>query len=96
MLPLLNKNSLFINYSDGYPGMAGLGPSQGIRITKKAINKIRNCGVEILLFFISGSWGGDIGEFKQMYGKGASQIDVTQLQPLAKELNKKFLVMGKL
>ena len=42
MAPLLNKNSLFINYSDGYPGMSGMGNSTGIRITKNAIDKIIN------------------------------------------------------
>ncbi|PCI28618.1 hypothetical protein COB55_03635 [Candidatus Wolfebacteria bacterium] len=96
MSPLLNKNSLFINYSDGYPGMDGLGHDQGIRMTKKAVDKIRKSGVEVLSFFISRGGNDDIEEFKQMYGKNSSSIDVTQLSPLARELNKKFLVMGKM
>ena len=95
MKPLLNKNSLFINYSDGYPGMNTMGREEGVRITKKSINKIRNSGVEVLSFLISND-SSDIGDFIRMYGKSSSNINVTGLIPLAKELNKKFLTMGKI
>ena len=96
MKPLLNKNSLFINYSDGYPGMCTMGTQEGIIITKQAVNKIRNSGVEILSFFINENGLDDMNSFKEMYGKGTTNINVTSLIPLAKELNKKFLQMGKL
>lgn len=96
MKPILNKNSVFINYSDGYPGMSTMGTEEGINITKRAINKIRNSGVEILSFFIKDDKCNESMEnFIRMYGKNATNINITGIMPLAKELNKKFLTMGK-
>lgn len=96
MKPLLNKNTLFINFSDGAPGMSGLGGDDGIDVTRDAINKMRGAGVKILSYFI-GSEGGSCGEsFRRMYSDRDSKfIDVNEIAPLAKSINDSFLQVGK-
>lgn len=92
--PILNNRTIFINYSDGQPYMGSLSSNQGIEITKQSIKKMRACGVEVLSFFITDGYdsGYDaMDSFKEMYGKDAVNVSVSNLLELAKELNKKFL-----
>lgn len=96
MKPLLNKNTLFINFSDGAPGMSGLGGNDGVEVTRNAVNKMKNSGVKILSYFI-GDEGYSCGDsFRQMYGNASNFIDVTDIVPLARSINKEFLNMGKI
>ena len=92
--PIMNRRTIFINYSDGQPFMGSMDTDAGVQITKQAIRKMRAAGVQILSFFITD--GGHEGygakdQFQEMYGKDATTISVTSLIPLAKELNSKFL-----
>ena len=93
--PLLNKNTLFINFSDGAPGMSGLGGDDGIEVTRNAVNKMKQSGVKILSYFIGDAGWSCSDSFKQMYGNDATFIDVTDIVPLARSINKNFLMMGK-
>ena len=60
-------------------------------IAKNIVDKMRNVGIRILSFFIE-SWDyeSSLNTFKYMYGKDARSVNVTQIIPLAKELNKLF------
>jgi hypothetical protein len=89
-----NLDSYFINFSDGQPWFNGKGMSYGgeyaIDHTRKQVNKMTNKGIKVLSYFID---GGDYGlaNFQKMYGKGASNISVDELMPLARSLNKMFI-----
>ena len=93
------RDSFFVNYSDGQPYFTSKdyyysGPS-AYRHVKNQIDKFKANGIKVMSFFLSSyDWGGDspsMGAFKKMYGQDAIQINPTQLVPLAKEFNKKFL-----
>tara|TARA_R110000851_G_scaffold14145_5_gene48058 strand:- start:160 stop:2358 length:2199 start_codon:yes stop_codon:yes gene_type:complete len=90
-------DSYFINFSDGYPGFSNkdieYGGDGAIVHTAKQVKKMELAGVKVLSYFISGnsydvSYG--MESFKQMYGKSAEVINVTNLIPLTKTLNKLF------
>jgi len=89
--------SYFINFSDGYPGFSNsdieYGGAGAVAHTAKQVKKMEMAGVKILSYFISGggydaSYGMD--SFKKMYGKSSQAINVTNLIPLTKTLNKLF------
>ena len=93
------RDSFFVNYSDGQPYFTSKdyyysGPS-AYRHVKNQIDKFKANGIKVMSFFLSSyDWGNDspsMGAFKKMYGQDAIQINPTQLVPLAKEFNKKFL-----
>ena len=51
----------------------------------------RHRGIEVMSYFIGSEYGGSLDNFKMMYGKDAVNVEVTNLIPLAKSLNKLFL-----
>ena len=61
--------------------------------TKKMVNKIRGMGVNVLSYFIGDTYDRDryVQDFKTMYGKDASFINVTNVMEVAKTMNKMFL-----
>ena len=85
--------SYFINFSDGQPYFCTNGFNYNgtfaLNHTAKEVKKMTQKGIKILSFFIDG--GNDISKFQRMYGKSAKGINVDQLLPLAKELNKMFI-----
>lgn len=97
MKPLINKDTLFINFSDGAPGMGSLSTATGVKQTRDIINKFRMHGMSILSYYIneSGYEGHDKENFIEMYGKDAAFIDVKSLIDLARSINAIFLKMGK-
>ena len=97
MKPLLSKDSLFVNFSDGAPGMGCLSTATGVKLTRDVINKFKMHGMSILSYYIneSGYEGNDRANFIEMYGKDASFIDVKSLIDLARSINDRFLKMGK-
>lgn len=95
MKPLLNKDTLFINFSDGEPGMNNLSTETGVQVTRNIINKFRASGVNILSYFISHYNNSLSNKFIEMYGKEAELVDVKSVIDLSKTINKKFLEMGK-
>jgi len=89
------KDGYFINFSDGYPNMVNENLPEYSRmnayeIAKHNVDKIRANGVKILSFFITSKVDPDMSRFKMMYGKDATHINVTQVVPLARALNKLF------
>jgi nitric oxide reductase activation protein len=90
------KDQYFINFSDGEPYFETRNFSYhgyvAFRHTKKQVEILRDRGIKILSFFIteheteSLSYG-----FKEMYGADARNINVTNLLPLAKEINSMFV-----
>ena len=89
-----NKDSFFINFSDGEPyfengELTYYGTKANLH-TKKQVDKMIAKGGKVLSYFIGGGYGSSQDNFKQMYGKDASFIDSSELVPLAKSLNKMF------
>jgi hypothetical protein len=93
------KDGYFINFSDGYPNITNENlpyyqRKSAKEIAKYNVDKIRANGIKILSFFVTDKDDDngvtDLSTFKFMYGKDAVNIDVTQVVPLARELNKLF------
>ena len=90
------KDGYFVNFSDGYPNMVNDKlPSykrmNAYEIAKYNVDKIRLSGIKILSFFVVDDNDTPyMNKFKMMYGSDATHIDVTQVVPLARELNKLF------
>lgn len=89
-----NVDNYFINFSDGEPCYRGYIGTNAVEHTRKEVELLRKSGYEILSYFITSperSTGVDQSNFKRMYGKDASFIKPTELNALAKSLNKMFL-----
>jgi hypothetical protein len=98
LISMSGKDGYFINFSDGYPNMVNVKIPEYKRmnayeIAKFNVDKIRNNGIRVLSFYLTDEDedNPDLTKFKFMYGKDAVNIDVTQVVPLARELNKLFL-----
>jgi len=89
-----NMDSYFINFSDGQPYFSSRNLNYcgdfAYTHTAKEISKMVAKDIKVLSFFIDGSKH-DMNSFQRMYGKSAKSINVDQLLPLAKELNKMFI-----
>ena len=86
-----NKESIFINFSDGMPAFLDYKGKLAAEHTKKIVAKIRRKGVKIQSYFISGSeMGFDKYLFTEMYGKDAIFCNIEELNTLAESLNKLF------
>jgi hypothetical protein len=89
-----NQDSYFINFSDGQPYFSNskisYSGASARRHTKKMMDQMRSRGIKVMSYFIGGGYD-DMGDFKQMYGKDAVNVNVTSLIPLAKTLNKLFV-----
>ncbi len=91
-----DKESYFINFSDGEPYCAPkgfyYGGSSAAAHTKTQVEKMRKKGIKILSYFIASYSKDEVSsDFRRMYGEAAANVDVTNLLPLAKTLNKLFL-----
>ena len=94
-----NQDSYFINYSDGAPyygnGDIYYSGREAELHTRKMVTKMRNMGMKVMSYFISGdySYGSDTYKqaFKTMYGNDAEFINVTNVMEISKTMNKKFL-----
>ena len=86
------KIGYFINFSDGYPNMVNgknkKATTYAPEIAKIMVDKMRSVGIRVLAFFIGEGYAFET--FKYMYGKDSKEISITELYPLAKELNKMF------
>ena len=61
--------------------------------TRKQVNKMKNLGIKVLSYYISGEYRyeDDKTSFKTMYGKDAHFINATNMMEVARSMNKKFL-----
>ena len=81
-------DSYLINMSDGLPTYDGYKGEDAILDTTRVIKNIKKKGVKILSYFIQDSPHGKAEEnFKRMYGKNASFIDVKNINEIIKTLN---------
>lgn len=82
--------SIFINYSDGYPTHCGRGNCSPLTYTKNIIKRFRESGMGVISYFIT-SYTKDITDFKYMYGADAVNIDPKNMLQVANTMNTKFL-----
>lgn len=69
------------------------GGERAVRHARKMVKMMKNNGMKIMSYFISGGYMSDSERdtFTKMYGKDASFIDPTNMMNVAKSMNKKFL-----
>jgi len=90
-------DSYFLNISDGQPYFPGQGFYYGgdsaERHTNKMVKMIEGMGIQTLAYFIGDGYSNSSDErsFKNMYGKGAKMIDVTNVNQITKTMNQLFL-----
>ena len=93
-----NKDSYFLNFSDGQPMFSGDGfnyyNDDAVQHTKKQVKKITQKGISVMSYFIGdGQYDSDrnMTDFKKMYGKDSQFVDVTSVHQIAKTMNQMFL-----
>ena len=93
-----NRDSYFLNFSDGQPMFSGEGfeyyGDQALHHTKKQVKEIIKKGIRVMSYFVGDSEydrSRNMDDFKTMYGKDAQFIDVTKVSSLAKTMNNLFL-----
>lgn len=93
-------DSYFLNVSDGMPYFSGsdyyYSDSPAYEHTKKMVRNIEKMGIKVLSYYVESSYGRGDGtqpspEFKEMYGKAAVRINVTNVSQISKTMNKLFL-----
>ena len=96
------EDNYFINYSDGAPWFSTgsrytrevyYGGERAVKHARKMVKMMKNNGMKIMSYFISGGYMSDTEKdtFTQMYGKDASFIDPTNMMNVARSMNQKFL-----
>jgi len=92
-----NQDSYFINYSDGCPMFSTKDfyyrGYEAENHTRKQVTKMKNLGIKVLSYYISGDYHYDSDKtaFRTMYGKDAQFINATSMMEVARTMNKKFL-----
>ena len=93
-----NRDSYFLNFSDGQPMFSGDGfeyyGDSALHHTKKQVKEIIKKGISVMSYFVGDSEYDrtrNMDDFKTMYGKDAEFIDVTKVSSLAKTMNNLFL-----
>jgi hypothetical protein len=88
-----NMDSYFLNMSDGQPYFPQ-GSYEGryaVEHTRKQVDRILGMGVRVLSYFITTWEGADLGNFRRMYGQGATQISTDSITQIARTMNELFL-----
>lgn len=92
-----DMDSYFLNISDGQPYFPTTGFSYwgepAIKHTKKMVKQIESMGIKTLSYFVKDGYSDSrtSRDFKEMYGKGASVIDITNVSQITKTMNDLFL-----
>ena len=93
-----NRDSYFLNFSDGMPMFSGEGfeyyGDSALNHTKKQVKEIIKKGISVMSYFVGDSdydRSRNMEDFKTMYGKDAEFVDVTKVSSLAKTMNDLFL-----
>ena len=93
-----NRDSYFLNFSDGQPMFSGDGfeyyGDSALHHTKKQVKEIIKKGISVMSYFVGDSEYDrtrNMDDFKTMYGNDAQFIDVTKVSSLAKTMNNLFL-----
>jgi hypothetical protein len=81
-------DSYLINMSDGMPTFLDYKGEEAISDTARVIKDIKKGGVNILSYFIQDEYSEKASNnFKQMYGKDASFINIDNINEITKTLN---------
>jgi hypothetical protein len=90
-----DMDSYFLNLSDGEPYFHGPGfyyaGTEAAQHTRKMVKMLEGMGIKTLSYFVKSKYDGGSDLFKKMYGKGAQDIDVTNVSQITKTMNKLFL-----
>jgi len=93
-----NRDSYFLNFSDGQPMFSGDGfeyyGDSALHHTRKQVKEIIKKGISVMSYFVGDSEYDrtrNMDDFKTMYGNDAQFIDVTKVSSLAKTMNNLFL-----
>ena len=92
-----NRDSYFLNFSDGMPMFGGDGfdyyGEEALQHTKRQVKEILKKGIKVMSYFIGSDYESDrnSNDFKTMYGNDAEFVDVTKVSSLAKTMNDLFL-----
>ena len=95
-------DSYFLNVSDGEPYFHGKGMSysgsNAAKHTRKMMKSIESMGIKVLSYFVSDSSyemdensSGSARTFKECYGPAASYINVTNVNEVARTMNRLFM-----
>jgi hypothetical protein len=95
-------DSYFLNISDGEPYFHGKGMSysgsSAAKHTRKMMKSIESMGIKVLSYFVSDSSydmdensNGSAKLFKECYGPAASYINVTNVNEVARTMNRLFM-----
>ena len=85
-------DSYLINMSDGMPTFLDYKGEEAISDTARVIKDIKKGGVNILSYFIQDEYSEKASNnFKQMYGKDASFININNINEITKTLNQLLL-----
>jgi hypothetical protein len=85
-------DSYLINMSDGMPTFLEYKGEKAILDTARVIKNIKKSGVNILSYFIQDEYNEKASNnFKQMYGKDASFININNINEITKTLNQLLL-----
>jgi hypothetical protein len=95
-------DSYFLNISDGEPYFHGKGMSysgsSAAKHTRKMMKSIESMGIKVLSYFVSDSSydmdensNGSAKLFKECYGSAASYINVTNVNEVARTMNRLFM-----
>jgi len=99
-MPVSNEwDSYFLNISDGEPWFNTQGysysGSPAHKHTRNMVKEIQKMGIKVLSYYVEGMYGSDDSEpsraFREMYGKAAKKIDVTNVGQISRTMNKLFL-----
>lgn len=92
-----DRDSYFLNLSDGMPMFSNselyYHDTEALNHTKKMVDEIRKKGVKILSYYVGDEYdrSRSMEDFKRMYGKDASFINLTNVTEVSKSMNKMFL-----
>jgi len=90
-----DMDSYFLNLSDGEPYFHGpsfyYSGTEAANHTRKMVKMLEGMGIKTLSYFVKSRYDGGSDLFKKMYGKGAQDIDVTNVSQITKTMNKLFL-----
>ena len=91
-----NLDSYFINFSDGEPYFESKDISywgtEATKHTAQQVKAFKDKGIKVLSYFITSSEDKETStSFKNMYGPDATNVNVNNLNQLAKTLNNMFI-----
>ena len=88
------KDAFFLNFSDGEPCHEGYGGQKAYSHTRMQVNKMRANNIKVVSYFITSGdhyYNPSLVNFRSMYGKDAQNINVENMNDVARTLNQKFL-----